>query len=77
MFYTQDKIKEANEFYEQHHLDNVSQLKELKIKTDNLEKLALFVINTAFVKMQLNKGHSFLCNSNLKACDEDESGLAT
>ena len=55
MFYTQDKIKEANEFYEQHHLDNVSQLKELKIKTDNLEKLALFVINTAFVKMQLNK----------------------
>ena len=55
MFYTQDKIKEANEFYEQHHLDNVSQLKELKSKIDNMEKLAIFVINTAFVKMQLKK----------------------
>ena len=55
MFYTQEKIKEANEFYEQHHLDNVSQLKELKSKIDNMEKLAIFVINTAFVKMQLKK----------------------
>ena len=55
MFYTQEKIKEANEFYEQHHLDSVSQLKELKSKIDNMEKLAIFVINTAFVKMQLKK----------------------
>ena len=55
MFYTQEKIKEANEFYEQHHLDNVSQLKELKSKIDNMEKLAIFAINTAFVKMQLKK----------------------
>ena len=56
MFYTLEKIKESNEFYEQHHLENVSQLKELKNQTDNMEKLAFFVINTSFVKMQLNKG---------------------
>ena len=55
MFYTIEKIKEANEFYEQHHLENVSQLKELKSKIDNMEKLAIFVINTSFVKMQMNK----------------------
>ena len=55
MFYTQEKIKEANEFYEQHHLENVSQLKELKSQIENMEKLAIFVINTAFVKMQLKK----------------------
>ena len=55
MFYTIEKIKESNEFYIQHHLDNVSQLKELKSKIDNTEKLAIFVINTAFVKMQLDK----------------------
>jgi len=55
MFYTIEKIKEANEFYDQHHLANVSQLKELKNQIDNMEKLAIFVINTAFAKMQLNK----------------------
>ena len=55
MFYTIEKIKEANDFFEQHHLNNVSQLKELKNQTDNMEKLAIFVINTAFAKMQLNK----------------------
>ena len=55
MFYTIEKIKESNEFYEQHHLSNVSQLKELKQQIDNLEKLAIFVINTSFAKMQLNK----------------------
>jgi signal recognition particle subunit SRP68 len=55
MFYTIEKIKEANEFYEQHHLENVSQLKELKSQIENMEKLAIFVINTAFVKMHLNK----------------------
>jgi hypothetical protein len=56
MFYTIEKIKEAHEFYEQHHLENVSQLKELKNQIDNMEKLAIFVINTSFAKMQLNKG---------------------
>ena len=56
MFYTIEKIKESNEFYDQHHLNNVSQLKELKSQVDNTEKLAVFIINTAFVKMQLNKG---------------------
>ena len=56
MFYTIERIKEANEFYEQHHLENVSQLKELKNQIDNMEKLAIFVINTSFAKMQLNKG---------------------
>ena len=55
MFYTLEKIKESNEYYEQHHLENVSQLKELKSKIDNTEKLAIFIINTAFVKMQFNK----------------------
>ena len=55
MFYTIEKIKESNEFYEQHHLENVSQLKELKTQIENTERLAIFVINTAFVKMQLNK----------------------
>ena len=55
MFYTIEKIKEANEFYEQHHLENVSQLKELKSQIENMEKLAIFVINNAFVKMHLNK----------------------
>ena len=55
MFYTIDKIKEANDFYEQHHLSNVSQLKELKNQIDNMEKLAIFVINICFAKMQLNK----------------------
>jgi hypothetical protein len=55
MFYTIEKIKEANEFYEQHHLENVSQLKELKSQIENMEKLAIFVINTSFVKMHLNK----------------------
>ena len=55
MFYTIEKIKEANEFYEQHHLENVSQLKELKVQIENMEKLAIFVINTSFVKMHLNK----------------------
>ena len=55
MFYTIEKIKEANEFFEQHHLINVSQLKELKKQTDNMEKLAIFVINTSFVKIQLCK----------------------
>jgi len=55
MFYTLEKIKESNEYYEQHHLANVSQLKELKSKIDNTEKLAIFIINTAFVKMQFNK----------------------
>ena len=55
MFYTIEKIKESNEFYEQHHLENVSQLKELKTQIENTEKLAIFVINTAFVKMQLDK----------------------
>ena len=54
MFYTIEKIKEANEFYEQHHLGNVSQLKELKKQIDNMEKMAIFVINTCFAKMQLN-----------------------
>ena len=56
MFYTIEKVKEANEFYDQHHLSNVSQLKELKNQIDNMEKLAIFVINTTFAKMQLNKG---------------------
>ena len=55
MFYTIEKIKESNEFFSQHHLDNVSQLKELKNQIDNMEKMAVFVINTAFAKMQLNK----------------------
>ena len=55
MFYTIEKIKESNEFYEQHHLENVSQLKELKSHIVNMEKLAIFVINTAFVKMHMNK----------------------
>ena len=55
MFYTIEKIKEANEFYEQHHLENVSQLKELKSQIENMEKLAIFVINNTFVKMHLNK----------------------
>jgi hypothetical protein len=55
MFYTIEKIKEANEFYEQHHLENVSQLKELKSQIENMEKLAIFVINNAFVKMHINK----------------------
>ena len=55
MFYTIEKIKESNEFYEQHHLENVSQLKELKSQIVNMEKLAIFVINTAFVKMHMNK----------------------
>ena len=55
MFYTIEKIKESNEFYEQHHLENVSQLKELKTQIENTEKLAIFVINTAFVKIQLDK----------------------
>ena len=55
MFYTIEKIKESNEFYEQHHLENVSQLKELKSQIINMEKLAIFVINTAFVKMHMNK----------------------
>ena len=54
MFYTIEKIKEANDFFEQHHLENVSLLKELKNQTDNMEKLAIFVINTTFAKMQLN-----------------------
>ena len=55
MFYTIEKIKESNEFYEQHHLDNVSHLKEIKNKINNMEKLVIFIINSAFVKMQLNK----------------------
>ena len=55
MFYTIEKIKESNDFYEQHHLSNVSQLKELKNQIDNMEKLAIFVINICFAKMQLNK----------------------
>jgi hypothetical protein len=55
MFYTIEKIKEANEFYEQHHLENVSQLKELKSQIENMEKLAIFVINNTFVKMHINK----------------------
>ena len=55
MFYTIEKIKEANDFFEQHHLANISQLKELKKQTNNIEKLAIFVINTTFAKIQLNK----------------------
>ena len=54
MFYCIEKIKEINDFYEQHHLSTVSSLKELKKQIENIEKLSIFVINTSFAKMSLN-----------------------
>ena len=54
MFYCIEKIKEINDFYEQHHLSTVSSLKELKSQVENIEKLSIFVINTSFAKMSLN-----------------------
>ena len=72
MFYTIEKIKEANDFYEQHHLNNVSQLKELKRQTDNMEKLSIFVINNAFAKMQINKDKDKVKNKEEKKKEKKE-----
>ena len=51
MHYFQEKVKEANEFFELHNLTNVTSLKLLKESTGVYEHLCVFIINSAFVKM--------------------------
>ena len=74
MFHSIDKIKEVNEFFENHKLNNVTSLKELKDKVNSIEKMCIFIINMTYSKIQQNKNlnDSKLKNKNNKDKDLNE-----
>ena len=55
MFHTIEKIKEVNEYYDMHKLNNISSLKILKEKVNSIEKMCIFIINMSYSKIQQNK----------------------
>jgi ribosome biogenesis protein Nip4 len=51
MHHILEKIKEINEFYENHNLSSISFLRELRAFIENLENLVRFIISKSYVKM--------------------------
>jgi hypothetical protein len=58
MHHILEKIKEINEFYENHNLSSISFLRELRAFIENLENLVRFIISKSYVKMAREKFES-------------------
>ena len=77
MFHSIDKIKEVNEFFENHKLNNVSSLKELKDNVNSIEKMCIFIINMTYSKIQQNKNLNDAKLKNKNNKDKDSMEIDT
>jgi hypothetical protein len=71
MHHILEKIKEINEFFENHNLSSISLLRELHSFIENLENLVRFIISKSYVKMAKDKFESTakISNSNKMVVD--------
>lgn len=70
MHFTFERIKEINEYYDNHGLDSVTSLRDLKKQVENLHRFTSFVIDTAFVKMQKTPKSDLNANKDKMIIDD-------